>query len=81
MRTLVEVQLDKLTHSIRTKPQWWQKVHDADIVHKWRAEAAEQGVPEPLFELGIKVRHMRSTRTRLRFCTVLVLEMLKRSIS
>ena len=69
MRTLVEVQLDKLTHSIRTKPQWWQKVHDEDIVQKWRAEAAEQGVPEALFEFGIKVRHMLTAHATITLCT------------
>ena len=69
MRTLVEVQLDKLTHSIRTKPQWWQKVHDEDIVQKWRAEAAEQGVPEALFEFGIKVRHMLTAHATMTLCT------------
>ena len=54
MRTLVEVQLDKLTHSIRTKLQWCQNVHDSDV-QKLRAEAVEPGIPEVLSELGIKV--------------------------
>ena len=61
MRTLLEVKLDGLTHSIRTKPQWWRKVHDEDIVSKGRAEAAEQSIPEELFEFAISVRHDDST--------------------
>ena len=69
MRMLVEVQLDKLTHSIRTKPQWWQKVHESSIVQKWRAEAAEQGVPEALFQVGIKVRQILTTHATTTLCT------------
>ncbi|NJR41572.1 MAG: DUF4246 domain-containing protein [Akkermansiaceae bacterium] len=52
---MLEVDLDKLTHSIRVKDQWWQKVHDDNIVSKWRAEAAAQGVSDELFAYAMKV--------------------------
>jgi Protein of unknown function (DUF4246) len=55
MRTLLEVKLDRLTHSIRTKPQWWHKVNDETILSKWRAEAAALDVSEELFRFAVQV--------------------------
>ena len=28
-----------MSASIRQKPEWWTKIHDAEIVEKWRVEA------------------------------------------
>lgn len=57
MRTLLEVSLDDVTRTIRSnKAQWWQKVHKAQHVCKWRAEFEAQGVPQELFTFAIQVR-------------------------
>ena len=31
-----------LSHHIREKPVWWEKVNDKTIVEKWREEALQQ---------------------------------------
>jgi hypothetical protein len=55
MRTLLEVKLDTLTHSIRTKPRWWEKISDDIILSKWRSEAAALDVSEELFDFALQV--------------------------
>ncbi|KAI0716761.1 hypothetical protein C8Q76DRAFT_795019 [Earliella scabrosa] len=40
--TLVELRMRQLSGCIRAKPRWWEKVHDAAIVDKWRTEIVEQ---------------------------------------
>ncbi|KAI0824348.1 hypothetical protein BC628DRAFT_1420093 [Trametes gibbosa] len=40
--TLVELRMRRFSGAIRSKLNWWVKVHDADIVMKWRAEMVEQ---------------------------------------
>ena len=36
--TLVEIRMRFYSGKIRAKPRWWEKVHDPEIVAKWRAE-------------------------------------------
>jgi len=31
-----------MSHAIREKPRWWEKIKDPDIVARWRKEALEQ---------------------------------------
>ena len=40
--TLVELRMRQFSGKIRQKANWWEKVHDADIVSKWRREMTEQ---------------------------------------
>lgn len=40
--TLVELRMRRFSGIIRAKPSWWEKVHDAELVAKWRAEMVEQ---------------------------------------
>ncbi|KAL1948432.1 hypothetical protein VTO73DRAFT_12507 [Trametes versicolor] len=40
--TLVELRMRRFSGIIRAKPNWWEKVHDAELVAKWRAEMVEQ---------------------------------------
>lgn len=40
--TLVELRMRRFSGIIRAKPNWWEKVHDAELVAKWRAEMIEQ---------------------------------------
>ena len=40
--TLVELRMRLFSGNIRSKPNWWEKVHDASIVAKWREEMIEQ---------------------------------------
>ena len=39
--TLVELRMRFYSGKIRSKPRWWEKVHDESIVAKWRAEIVE----------------------------------------
>jgi hypothetical protein len=55
-RTVAERRLDLFTSAIRTKPTWWEKVHDESIVSKWRSEAAEQHIEANAFDFAMKVR-------------------------
>ena len=38
---LVELRLRRFAREIHAKPQWWWKVHDANIVARWRAEIVD----------------------------------------
>ncbi|KAI0323563.1 hypothetical protein GY45DRAFT_602048, partial [Cubamyces sp. BRFM 1775] len=40
--TLVELRMRTLSGLIRSKPNWWTKVNDADIVAKWQQEMVDQ---------------------------------------
>lgn len=40
--TLVELRMRRFSGIIRAKLNWWEKVHDVDLVAKWRAEMVEQ---------------------------------------
>ncbi len=40
--TLVELRMRRFSGIIRAKPVWWEKVRDAELVAKWRAEMVEQ---------------------------------------
>ena len=31
-----------MSHAIREKPRWWEKIRDPEIVARWRKEALEQ---------------------------------------
>ena len=39
--TFVELRMRFYSGSIRAKPLWWDKIHDAAIVAKWREEIVE----------------------------------------
>ncbi|KAI0742038.1 hypothetical protein C8Q80DRAFT_1357212 [Daedaleopsis nitida] len=39
--TLVELRMMKLSTMVRAKPRWWEKIHDDNLVAKWRAEMIE----------------------------------------
>lgn len=40
--TLVELRMARFSGIIRAKPNWWEKVHDEELVAKWRAEMVER---------------------------------------
>ncbi|RPD53848.1 hypothetical protein L226DRAFT_563700 [Lentinus tigrinus ALCF2SS1-7] len=40
--TLVELRMRFFSGKIRSKPNWWEKVHDSSITKKWREEIVEQ---------------------------------------
>ncbi len=40
--SLVELRMWKLSGQIRSKPNWWNKVQDPELVAKWREEMVEQ---------------------------------------
>lgn len=39
---LVQLRMHWFSGKIRSKPNWWEKVNDPDIVAKWRQEIVEQ---------------------------------------
>ncbi|MFB8352666.1 DUF4246 domain-containing protein [Streptomyces niveus] len=45
-RTLREIQMMRCSSHIRSKPRWFDKMNDADIVARWTREAVEQGLTE-----------------------------------
>ncbi|MFJ8864885.1 DUF4246 domain-containing protein [Streptomyces sp. NPDC102473] len=45
-RTLRERQMMQCSSHIRAKPEWFDKMNDADIVAKWTREAVAQGLTE-----------------------------------
>ncbi|MFJ6718710.1 DUF4246 domain-containing protein [Streptomyces sp. NPDC091259] len=45
-RTLRELQMMQCSALIRSKPGWFDKINDADIVAKWTREAISQGLTE-----------------------------------
>lgn len=47
-----------MSHAIREKPRWWEKIKDPKIVARWRKEALDQQ--------GSLPRHRRLTETMVR---------------
>ncbi|MEU7062675.1 DUF4246 domain-containing protein [Streptomyces sp. NPDC046161] len=45
-RTLRELQMMQCSAHIRAKPEWFDKMNDADIVARWTQEAVAQGLTE-----------------------------------
>ncbi|MEU6709769.1 DUF4246 domain-containing protein [Streptomyces wuyuanensis] len=45
-RTLRELQMMQCSSHIRSKPGWFDKMNDADVVARWAQEAAAQGLTE-----------------------------------
>ncbi|WP_079042053.1 DUF4246 domain-containing protein [Streptomyces aureus] len=45
-RTLRELQMMQCSSHIRAKPEWFDKMNDADIVSRWTREAIDQGLTE-----------------------------------
>ncbi|QRW06173.1 hypothetical protein RhiLY_05172 [Ceratobasidium sp. AG-Ba] len=41
-KPLVELEMVELSRALRSKPSWWTKFRDPEILAKWRAEALEQ---------------------------------------
>ncbi|QRV77245.1 hypothetical protein RhiJN_05260 [Ceratobasidium sp. AG-Ba] len=41
-KPLVELEMVALSRTLRSKPSWWTKFRDPEILAKWRAEALEQ---------------------------------------
>ena len=39
--SLVELRMRWFSSKVRCKPEWWRKVHDDEIVAKWRREMVE----------------------------------------
>ncbi|KAF9644280.1 hypothetical protein BDM02DRAFT_3150579 [Thelephora ganbajun] len=46
-KTIVEMRMCAMSHAIREKPRWWEKIKDTEIMARWRKEALEQQVPSP----------------------------------
>jgi hypothetical protein len=42
-KTLVEMKIMELSRAIRSRPKWYEKKNNQEIVSKWRKEAQEQG--------------------------------------
>nr|WP_307613641.1 DUF4246 domain-containing protein [Nocardia caishijiensis] len=45
-RTVRELEMMRMSASIRAKPEWYRKYQDAEIVARWSREAAEQGMTQ-----------------------------------
>ncbi|CAE6435793.1 unnamed protein product [Rhizoctonia solani] len=43
-KTLVELEMTRLSAEIRRKPSWWTKYLDSNILDKWRTEAIAQAI-------------------------------------
>ncbi|KAG9100175.1 hypothetical protein FS749_016038 [Ceratobasidium sp. UAMH 11750] len=41
-KPLVELEMTRLSAALRSKPSWWIKFRDQDVLAKWRAEALEK---------------------------------------
>lgn len=53
-RSVVELQIMKISGAIRDKPRWWEKVNNATITERWRSEVndtSEQG--EAMFRYAL----------------------------
>ncbi|CAE6506771.1 unnamed protein product [Rhizoctonia solani] len=55
-KTLVELEMTRLSSEIRRKPSWWIKCRDQDILEKWRTEAIAQAklMKEPYVDYVLK---------------------------
>ncbi|MFE5947284.1 DUF4246 domain-containing protein [Streptomyces sp. NPDC056480] len=45
-RTLRELEMMRCSSHIRAKPEWFEKMNDADVVARWTREAIDQGLTE-----------------------------------
>ncbi|MFD4321173.1 DUF4246 domain-containing protein [Streptomyces sp. NPDC058548] len=45
-RTLRELEMMQCSSHIRAKPEWFEKMNDADVVARWTKEAIDQGLTE-----------------------------------
>lgn len=43
---IFELRMCALSHHIRKKPDWWEKINDDTIVEKWRGEALQQAMDD-----------------------------------
>jgi len=50
----LELKLRELSGAIRSKPQWFEKRNNPEIVAKWKQEALEQGISEEGFNFVIQ---------------------------
>ena len=44
MRVIYNILTTFISHAIRSKPNWMQKIHDVKIVKKWVEEAKAMGL-------------------------------------
>ncbi|MFG2576877.1 DUF4246 domain-containing protein [Streptomyces sp. NPDC048481] len=62
-RTLRELQMMQCSSLIRSKPDWFTKMNDADIVARWTREAVSQGLTEAQVRYVVdELRHYASLR-------------------
>jgi hypothetical protein len=54
-KSVLEQRIDALTASIRSKPDWKDKINYEDIVAKWKAESESQGIHGADFAFAMKV--------------------------
>ena len=52
-----------MSHAIREKPRWWEKINDLKVMSRWRREALKQQKPQP--------RHRKLTETMVRLLTMI----------
>ncbi|KAI0333265.1 hypothetical protein GY45DRAFT_1272421 [Cubamyces sp. BRFM 1775] len=62
--TLVELRMRKFSGMIRSKPNWWEKVQDPQLIEKWRKEMVEQDreAVERLWGGEERFKHGRGTK-------------------
>ncbi|KAJ2970928.1 hypothetical protein NUW54_g12620 [Trametes sanguinea] len=62
--TLVELRMRKFSGMIRSKPDWWTKVNDPEIMAKWREEMVEEDrkAVQKLWGGEERFRHGRGTK-------------------
>ena len=39
------MQMCAMSHTIREKPRWWEKLNDPDVMTRWKEEGLEQQKP------------------------------------
>ncbi|MGW9370015.1 DUF4246 domain-containing protein [Streptomyces xanthophaeus] len=62
-RTLRELQMMRCSSHIRSKPGWFDKMHDGDIVARWTREAVGQGLTEAQVRYVLEeLRHYAALR-------------------
>jgi hypothetical protein len=53
------MQMCAMSHAIREKPRWWEKIEDPKIMARWKKEALEHQESFP--------RHRKLTEVMVRF--------------
>lgn len=62
-KTLVEMELIKVSQSIRAKPDWMEKIKNPELVEKWKSESTAQHVTASEFEYVIdELRYYASVK-------------------